>query len=186
MKKLFAQTILFMLLCFSFEAFGQSLFRTKTGEVSFYSKAPLEDIAAVNKEADILINTSNNEVVSAMKIKKFDFPNNLMEEHFNENYMESGKFPNAVFKGKINEKIDFTKEGTHNVTATGKISIHGVEKDKTITGTLKVVPGEKLILDATFDIILVDHKIERPSIVTMKIAEKIDVKSRYELLPFKK
>jgi len=186
MKKLFTQTVLFMLLCFGVDAFGQNLYRTKTGEVSFYSKAPLEDIAAVNKEADILINTNTSEVVSAMKIKKFDFPNDLMEEHFNENYMESGKFPNAVFKGKINEKIDFSKAGTHQVTATGKINVHGIEQDKTIAGTLQVVPGEKLILNATFDIMLVDHKIERPSIVTMKIAEKIDVKGKYELLLFKK
>lgn len=183
MKKLFV----FLIGLFVLELTqAQNLYRTKSGEVSFFSKAPLEDIEAVNKEADILINTSNNEVVSAMKVKKFDFPNDLMEEHFNENYMESGKYPNAVFKGRINEKIDWSKEGKHNVTATGKLSIHGIEKDKTITGILQVKPGEKLKLDANFDVLLVDHNIERPSIVTMKIAEKIDVKARYELLPFQK
>jgi polyisoprenoid-binding protein YceI len=72
------------------------------------------------------------------------------------------------------------------VSATGKITVHGIEKEKTITGTLQVMPGEKLILEASFDILLVEHNIERPAIVTMKIAEKIDVKARYELLPFKR
>lgn len=150
----------------------------KSGELSFFSSTPVEDISAKSKTAQSALNLSSKEIAVKAIIKDFTFPKSLMQEHFNENYLESEKYPNATFKGKINEAIDFSKSGTYNVTATGKLSIHGVEKDKTIDGVFKV-DGNKISLDASFEVLLEDYKIERPQLVMMKIAEKIAVKGKF-------
>lgn len=156
----------------------------KAGTISFYSSTPVEDISAKNTQVSSALNTATGDVVVKLNIKDFVFPVALMQEHFNENYLESSKYPTSTFKGKIIETIDYTKNGSYPVTATGKLNIHGVEKDKTINGTLKIENG-KITLDAAFDILLEEYKIERPSIVMMKIAEKIAVKALFVYLPKK-
>lgn len=181
MKKSFYITI-FCLLCLQ-TAYGQ-LFSTSTGVASFYSKAPLEDIEATNKSVTAIISTTTNQVAIKVPIRSFKFPNGLMEEHFNENYMDSEKYPSASFSGKINETIDYTKNGTYKVTVTGKLNVHGVEQDRTLTGTLQVVDN-KLVVDAEFVIALADHKIDVPTAVFTKIAEKIQVKVHLDCLPKK-
>nr|MCU0354403.1 YceI family protein [Cytophagales bacterium] len=158
------------LLC-TISVHAQQLYSATNTEVSFFSDAPLEDIEATCKTGQSLINTATREVAVKIPIKSFKFPNSLMQEHFNENYMESEKYPHAVFKGKINENIDFSKPGTYPVTATGRINIHGVERDQTIKGTLTVAPNQ-LNLEAKFDVLLADHQIKIPEVVFMKIAEK--------------
>ena len=87
------------------EVAGQVLYSTGTGEVSFYSDTPLETIEAVNKKTGSIINATSRELAVQMKITDFVFPNKLMQEHFNENYLESEKYPTAVFKGKIKELV---------------------------------------------------------------------------------
>src|SRR6476620_6581138 len=114
------------------------IFIAKTCEISFFSASPLENIEAVNKACKPIINTATNDVQMKIVISAFQFEKPLMQEHFNENYMESEKFPNAIFKGKINETIDWKKDGEYKVTVTGKMTIHGVEKDKTIDGVVKI------------------------------------------------
>jgi hypothetical protein len=104
----------------------------KTCEISFFSSSPLEDIQAINKASKPIINTATNDVAIKIPISGFQFEKALMQEHFNENYMETEKFPNAIFKGKINEKVEWKKDGEYKVTVTGKMNIHGVEKDRTI------------------------------------------------------
>jgi hypothetical protein len=161
---------------------AQNLFSAQNGNVSFFSKAPLEDIEARNGKGQSVINTSTGEIAVKVPIKGFVFENGLMQEHFNENYMESDKFPFATFKGKINEPIDWGKEGSYPVSATGKLNIHGVERDQTIKGKLDVGSG-KLQLDADFSVALADHNIEIPSLVFQKIAEKIAVNTRFVYQP---
>lgn len=158
------------------------VYLTSTGEISFFSKTPLEDISAVSKTAQAAINSATGDVLVKIPMKSFKFPNGLMEDHFNENYMESEKYPEGVFKGKIVEKVDYMKDGTYTVNAKGTLTMHGVTKERTLTGTLEVAKG-KLTLRSNFDVVLEDHKIERPSVVMMKIAEKIDVKSVYVMSP---
>jgi hypothetical protein len=179
MKKSFYST-LFCLLCLQ-TAYGQ-LFSTSTGVASFYSKAPLEDIEASNKSLTGIINTTTNQIAIKVPIRSFKFANGLMEEHFNENYMDSEKYPSASFSGKINENIDYTKNGTYKVTATGKLNVHGVEKERTLTGTLQIVDN-KVVIDAEFIIALADHQIDVPTAVFTKIAEKIQVKVHLDCLP---
>jgi polyisoprenoid-binding protein YceI len=164
---------------------AQKLYSTNTGEINFYSKTPLEDIQAVNKKVTVVLNTDNNELAAKATIKNFKFPNALMEEHFNENYMESDKYPLSTFKGSIKEKINFQADGTYPATVPGKLLIHGVEKDYTLTGTIKIDKGV-ITIDCDFDVLLVDHDIKRPSIMMMKIAEKIQVKNKFVLEPAKK
>src|SRR6266446_7070845 len=90
---------------------AQSTYKSKEGEVSFFSKAPIEDIEAYNQNINSLLNISTGDIAFIIPIREFKFKKPLMEEHFNEKYMESDKFPTATFKGKINEKIDFTADG---------------------------------------------------------------------------
>lgn len=171
MKKL---SLLFLLSCFGQGLFAQNLFSTTTGKVSFYSDAPLEDIQADNAKTAAILNTETNEMAVQMKITDFEFPNKLMQEHFNENYLESEKYPTSVFKGKIKEKVDLTQAGTFQVTADGTLSIHGVTHQIQIPGTI-VSDGKQLKLDFKFPVKLEDYKIDIPTIVFSKIAEVVEV-----------
>lgn len=162
---------------------AQNLFSTSNGETTFYSETPVEDITAVNKLGQSILNTATNDIVVQMNMKQFDFPNKLMQEHFNENYIESDKYPKAIFKGKINEKIDFTKNGTYDVTATGDFTLHGVTKARTLKGKITVNQAS-LSITTDFEVALTDHKIEVPQIVFVKIAQIIKVKNKYTFTPY--
>lgn len=176
--------ILFLLLACAYAGTtpAQNLFSAGSGNVTFFSKAPMADIEALNARAQSIINTTTGEIAVKVPIKSFLFENGLMQEHFNENYMESDKYPFATFKGRINESIDWTKPGSYPVSATGKLNVHGVERDQTITGKLDVGSG-KLQLDAGFTVALADHKIEIPKLVFQKIAETIAVTTRFVYQP---
>jgi polyisoprenoid-binding protein YceI len=112
-----------------------------------------------------------------MRITNFVFPNKLMQEHFNENYLESEKFPSATFKGKIKESVDLTIPGTYPITASGSATIHGITRPIDLKGTI-VSTGNSLALSCQFEIRLVDYKIDIPKIVFAKIAEVIKVSSK--------
>jgi hypothetical protein len=168
----------------SSKSFGQ-LYSTQAGEVNFFSETPVENISAVNKNVGAIINTTTNEVAVSMKMSGFEFPNKLMQEHFNENYMESEKYPTGTFKGKIMESIDYTKNGTYDVTAKGQFTIHGVTMPRNLKGKL-TVENQKISLVSNFDVKLVDHKIDIPKIVFAKIAEVISVKTKYNFTPYVK
>ncbi len=168
--------------------------------VSFFSTTPVEDISATNSTAVMILNATTGDVMAKISIKGFVFSNVLMQEHFNENYMETDKegpkdangnatYPNrfATFKGKVNETIDYTKDGTHNITMTGTLTIHGVAQPRTLPGTL-TVKGNEVTVDVKFDVALADHEIKVPEAVGAKIAEKIQVtvKSTLATKPKKK
>lgn len=165
-------TLAFICLVWSANA---QLFTTQTGEISFFSKTPMEDIDAVNKQVGSIINSTTNEVAVQMRVTNFIFPNKLMQEHFNENYLETDKYPNATFKGKIKETVDLKVAGTYAVTASGTATIHGVSRPVELKGTL-VSTGKTLALTCIFDIHLDEYKIDIPKIVFKKIAEVIKVK----------
>lgn len=169
----------------SVPAGAQNLFIAQNSEVQFFSETPLENIQASNKKISSLLNVSTGEIAIKMNMKDFHFPNRLMEEHFNENYMETEKYPAATFKGKIQEAIDYSHDGTYAVSAKGVLTMHGVAKDRTLQGAL-VVKGNQLLLTCNFDVPLADHKIEVPTIVLAKIAEVIAVKTQYSFAPYQK
>ncbi|GHB55725.1 YceI family protein [Persicitalea jodogahamensis] len=158
-------------------------YATTSGQTSFHSSTPAEDINAVNKKTQVLLDVTTGEMAVLMNMRDFDFPNELMEEHFNENYMESAKYPKATFKGKLDQPVDFSKNGTYQLSASGTFTVHGVSQSRSLQGTL-TVQGDKISIDSTFDVALVDHKIEVPKIVFVKIAQIIEVKANYELAPY--
>lgn len=172
MKKILALAFLMI----AMQSKGQ-LYMTNTGEVSFFSKTPMEDIDAINKSVSSIINTATNEVAVQMRITNFVFPNKLMQEHFNENYLESEKFPSATFKGKIKESVNLTVPGTYAIEALGSATIHGVTRPIELKGTI-VSTGNNLSLSCQFEIKLVDYQIKIPKIVFAKIAEVIKVSSK--------
>jgi hypothetical protein len=160
------------------------IYRTSNGKIDFFSKTPVEDIEAQSKTTVVLLNTKTNDVVFQVLNTSFEFPNKLMQEHFNEKYMESEKFPNSTFSGKINETIDYTKDGTYDVTVTGKLNIHGVEQVRTINGKVNI-KGESIQLISDFKVKVADHKVDVPKLITAKIAEQIDVHVDATLTPRK-
>jgi hypothetical protein len=162
---------------------AQKLWDCSQGKIDFFSKTPVEDIEAHSKAAGAILNTETGAIAFEVPIKSFKFPNGLMEEHFNENYMDSDKFPKASFSGKMEPLVDFSKPGTHQVKAKGKLKIHGVEVEREFTGTLVVNADKTAELKSEMDVPLADHNIERPQLVMVKIADKIAVKVDFILKP---
>jgi hypothetical protein len=164
-------------------SYAQSIYMTRNGQASFFSKTPMENIEAVNNEVNSMINPITGEIVFAILVKGFRFEKALMEEHFNENYMESNKIPKSTFQGRIInlDKVDFTKDGSYPLTVEGELTIHGVKKRITPSGTLTVDKG-KVSVQSAFPVKLSDFNIERPALVTEKIAESVQIKvdCRYE------
>jgi hypothetical protein len=161
------------------------IYLAKECEIRFFSGSPMENIEAVNKASKPILNALTGDVQAKIVMQAFQFEKSLMKEHFNENYVESDKYPDAIFKGKINEKIDYTKDGTTKVTVTGKLNMHGVEKEKNIEGTV-TVKGQQVILDTKFNIHIADYNIKIPSVVVKNIAEDIEVKLNATLELYKK
>lgn len=174
MKRLIALTLF---TTFSLLGFSQSVYMTRSGQVSFFSKTPMENIEGTNNEVTSMIDISKGDVVFAVLVKSFHFEKALMEEHFNENYLESTKFPKATFQGKFTNAsaISFDKDGSYQATVEGDLTMHGVKQRQTATGTITVTKG-KISAVSTFIIKLADYKIERPSLVADKISETIEIR----------
>jgi hypothetical protein len=167
--------ITFLILFFSTTiGYSQGLYKAVDGEISFFSETPMENIDAVNKDVKALINTKTGEVAFISTNVGFHFEKPLMEEHFNENYMESDKYKVSVFKGKISEQIDYTSNGTHKVTVKGTLSLHGVDQEREIAGEITIRDG-KITVKSDFDIKVKDHKIKIPKLVIKNIAETVKV-----------
>jgi len=149
-------------------------YKTKKGDASFFSTAPIEDIEAKSNQMVCKLNTIDNSLAFGVSIRSFQFDNEKMREHFNENYMESDKYKIAKFIGKIQDTIDYTVDGTHEVTVVGKLTIHGVTKDRTVIGTLIVKDG-KIQLKSSFDVTVSDHEVKIPKLMFQKIAETVKV-----------
>jgi hypothetical protein len=168
------QIVIFLLAMAIGTVNAQNIYTTKTGMASFLSKTPIRDIYGKNDKVGVVLNTSTNEMVFVVSIKNFEFTDALMQEHFNENYMESDKYPTANFNGQFNEKIDYSKDGITNITATGKLKIHNIEKEVTEKGTLTVKDG-KIILHSEFTVECKGYNIEIPKVVFDDIAKTISV-----------
>ena len=153
-------------------SFAQKRYFTKTGNISFRAGTAVEDIDGINKSTTCIFDAASGDIQFAILVKGFEFKSALMMEHFNENYMESDKFPKSTFKGKISnpEKNNFQKDGTYPVTVKGTLEIHGVKKEVETTGTFKVT-GETVLATADFNILLEDYKIEIPGLVKDKISK---------------
>ena len=167
-------TLLILLaICVTLPATAQK-YSTEKGNATFFSSAPIEDIEAKSKKMVCKFNTDDNKVAFGVSIRSFMFENEKMREHFNENYMESGKYKIAKFFGSIQDTIDYTVDGTYDVTVKGKLTIHGVTQARTIKGKVIVKDG-KIQFKSTFNVKVGDHKIEIPKLMFQKIAETVKV-----------
>src|ERR1700744_5198788 len=155
-----------------FSQAGQGLYTCKNAYISIYSSAPLEDISAETSTGQSVFNAATGELVFSLNIRSLTFKKSLMQEHFNTDYMESDKYPKATFKGKIQEHIDVTKDGTYPVTAVGDLDVHGVTQHRSVQGKVTVNNGT-VTMNSEFMVKCADHHIEIPKIVFHNIAESI-------------
>lgn len=155
---------------------AQSKYFTKTGRITFYSKAPLEDIEASTKTAAAVLDAASGALQFSVLMKGFEFKKALMQEHFNENYVESDKFPNGEFKGIVinNPEINYNKPGSYPAQIKGKLTIHGVTKDVATTGTV-IVEADGIKTSSVLTISLSDYNIKRPAMVREKLSNTIQI-----------
>jgi len=166
-------TIILLAWFTTFQA-GQNLYVCKNAKVNLYSSAPIEDIKAETNSGASVYNVSTGELDFSVTISTFKFPKELMQEHFNSDYMESDKFPKATFKGKIAEQIDVTKDGSYPVTVDGDLAVHGVTQKRTIKGKVDV-KGGVITMTSQFMVKCADHHIDIPRLVFHNIAESIQM-----------
>jgi len=180
MKRIFLVTALILSIT---PAFAQKFF-TRTGNVSFFSHTPMEDIKAVNNEVASVYDAATGEIRFIVPVNSFKFKSALMQEHFNENYIESSKFPKAEFKGTVANitAAQISKNGSYNSIVTGKLTIHGVTKDVNIPCILTVKDGS--VTAATkLTVQTADYAIKVPS---EKVAKAIEITVSSILAPTKK
>ncbi|HEU4471687.1 MAG TPA: YceI family protein [Flavisolibacter sp.] len=178
--------IFLLVLSFPFFCSGQGKFFTKTGRIDFFSKAPMEDIEATNKTVTAVLDTKTGNVQFAVLMKSFEFDKKLMQQHFNENYVESDKYPKGEFKGTVtnNGEVNYAKDGSYTAKIKGKLTIHGVTKDIETTGIIKV-SGGKVETNAVFNILLSDYNIKIPAVVKDKLSNTIKITVDCKLDPLK-
>ncbi|HSF44749.1 MAG TPA: YceI family protein [Chitinophagaceae bacterium] len=181
MKK---QILLILLLLLGFvQVWSQDIWITRTGNVMFHAGTALEDIDGTSTEAASLLNVKTGDLAFQIPVKSFHFKRSLMEEHFNENYMESNKFPKSTFSGKINDisKVNFTKDGVYPVIVEGDLTIHGFTRKMTTPASITIVGG-KINATAHFTVLIADYNIPIPGVVSEKIAKEasIEVKCSYD------
>lgn len=161
---------------------GEGTYRCENGKVQFKSDAPLEVIQAHSSKLRGILDPDRKAFAWTVEIATFEgFNSPLQREHFNENYLETTRFPKAVFSGKIIEDIDFSQSGTYPVRAKGKLVLHGVEQERIIKGQLELRNGIARVR-ALFTVPLADHDIAIPKVVYQKIAEEISVSVEAELV----
>lgn len=172
MKKIALLSLLF-LAAFSLKA---QKYITRNGFIQFFGETQFETIKADNNQVASILDTQTGEIVFQALLKSFHFEKALMEEHFNENFVESDKYPKAVFKGKISDpsSVDFTKNGVYHVQVEGELTLHNVTKKITEPGTFEV-SDKGIEAKSEFKVKPEDYNIEIPSVVRNKVAKEMDV-----------
>jgi polyisoprenoid-binding protein YceI len=170
------RTVILFTISFLFLAANGQKFMTKNGYIGFFSHTPMEDIKGDNNQVASVLDISTGDLVFQVLIKSFHFEKALMEEHFNENYMESDKFPKSTFRGKITNlpSVDFNKPGKYDVTVEGDLNMHDVSNKVSVKGTVEVVQGG-ITATSKFNIVPEDYKINIPGVVRDNIAKNLEV-----------
>lgn len=174
--------ILLLMFVFSVQAYAQKYY-SSNATITFVSDAPIEKIESVNKQVTCLLNTATNDVAFKVIMKSFQFEKQGIYDHFNTDYVHSDKYPNANFQGKITNVIDYTKNGSYNVTVSGKLTIHGVTKEVSQNGTV-VVANDKITLKSKFSILLSDYNVIVPNDFIKKISNKVEITVDAVLTPY--
>jgi len=177
------KNILYLILIISLNTFAQNKYLTKNGTLNFEASIPsFEEVAAKNSSVTAILNTENGEFAALALVNGFKFKNALMEEHFNENYVESHKFPKAIFRGKINDfSLDKLTSTKNNISIQGKLTFHGVTKEiENISA--KINKDEDVItMSGSFIVLVSDYNIEIPKIIKNKLSKEVIVRFNYIL-----
>ncbi len=167
------KTLLTIFACLLLTTTFSQKYTVEKSSVVFYSHATIEDITAENKKASAIFNAATKEIVFSIPISEFQFAKSLMQEHFNEKYMDTDKYPKSTFKGTVSG-FDANGSGVQNAKAAGKLAIHGVERDVEIPGTIEK-SGDKLLFKSKFIVKLEDYNVDRPQLLWQNIAEQVEV-----------
>lgn len=167
---------LFALLTFMLTRINAQLYYTKNASISFFSRTSFQDIKADNNQAISVLNIETGAIQVSLLNNAFHFPKAKMEEDFNEDYIESAKYPKSTFKGIITDisKIDVAKNASYVLQVTGDLMIHGVAKNITAPATI-IIKNGNISATASFNILVKDYKIRIPTIVENKVAENIQI-----------
>lgn len=173
-----------MILTSGLSLFSQGKFLCNEGHITFFSHTAIEDIKAENKEVASVIDSESGEVAVIVKISAFQFEKKLMQEHFNENYMESERYPKATFMGKIanHGEIDYEKPGSYTIQVVGDMTIHGVKQQISESAGMEV-GADGLVVRMKFMLDPSDYDIKIPKVVRKNIAERLEVSIRLEHAP---
>ena len=155
---------------------AQDIYLTRNGQIEFHAGTSVEDVDAVNNEVTSIVNIKTGEIGFNVLIKSFHFKRALMEEHFNENYLESSKVPKSTFKGKITnlDAVKFGQDGSYKANVEGDLTLHGVTQHITMPATVTVSKG-KIRGQSSFKIKPEDYKIAIPSLVADKVAKEVSI-----------
>ena len=165
--------ILGVLVSLTSTSFSQT-YMCQAGSISFFQSTPVEDIDARSNRLLSVLNPANNAIAYKIDVRTFIFEKSLMQDHFNENYIESSKYPYATYVGVINEKIDWTKDGVYDITSTGKLTLHGVTKDITEKGKLSIHNGE-ITISNMFNIKFTDYGVEIPKLLIKDLSDTVEM-----------
>ncbi len=180
------KTIYTIIICFLLAniTHAQERYLTKNGSITFFSSAPMEDIKADNNQVLSIIDASNGNMAISILMKSFMFKKALMQEHFNENYVESDKYPKATFKGQI-LNFDTLKDTSTKAQVKGSLTIHGVSKEVTIEANI-TKKSDTINVEGEFFVNVADFNIKIPAVVVNNIAKKIKVSFKLNHTPYKK
>lgn len=180
------KSVLFIsLVVLSFAAMAQK-YMTQSGTIKFFSETPVENIEAVNNQVSTVLNAENGELVFSLLIKAFVFEKALMQEHFNEKYMESDQFPKSTFKGKLLDfSLDQLSSEFTDFKVKGELTIHGVTKEIEIVAQLKL-EGDQIVAKSNFTVEVADYEIKIPSAVRENIAKTIEITVNADYEPYGK
>lgn len=172
---------------FTIQAVASDIYMTRSGEIRFYSSMPLEDIEADNNSVTCILKTKTGEMAFMLFMKSFSFDRAAMQEHFNKDYLHTDEFPKATFEGDVSDMaaIDLTADGKHEVTVSGKLTIHGVTNEVEEQGTIEVLDG-KVKLHSVFMIELDDYDVKVPTNMIKSINNEIEITVSAELAPYER
>lgn len=175
---------LILLLLGGYILHGQEAYISDSGVISFNASTPLEDIKAENRQVSAIFLPETGELGMVVLIEEFIFPRALMQEHFNENYMESGKYPKATFRGRLQPIPARASGEDYKGSAVGNLSIHGISRDVSLPVILRFQKND-LVLESAFVIRPEEYDIEVPKLLFKKIAQEVRVQTNLTLLPRK-
>jgi beta-galactosidase GanA len=179
-------TIFFCFILFATSLFAQDKYYTKSGSIIFVSKGNIETIQANHRSVTCVLDSKTGALQFAVLMKGFEFKKALMQEHFNENYVESDKYPKTEFRGQIvnNSEIAYAKDGAYNAHVKGKLTLHGQTRDVEADGKITVKNG-KLLANSDFTVQMSDYNISIPKLVKENMSNTVSITVNCTLEPLK-